>query len=178
MHSPNGEFVMTEFTPAIGIGVGELAQAALEESRRIMRSAKGDRRQAGKLLLNKVRELGWITEAEQKSIQQLLDLAATDGSGKKSTTAAYFEARKVHHAMLAEGKAGPVALALASGAVGAFEPVETPKGVIYKTNNRSYQAVLGSAGAIIGGALGGGPGAAIGGAIGGVIGTIVDDCND
>jgi hypothetical protein len=169
---------MTEFTPTFVFGVGEVGQAALAESRRIMRSAKGDRREAGKLLLNKVRELGWINEAEQRSIQELLDLATTDSSGKKNTTAAYFEARKVHHAMLAEGKAGPVALALASGAVGAFEPVETPNGVIYKTSTRSYQAVLGSAGAIIGGALGGAPGAAIGGAIGGVIGTIVDDCKD
>ena len=169
---------MTEFTPTFGFGVGEVGQAALAESRRIMRSAKGDRREAAKLLLKKVCELGWINEAEQKSIQKLLDLATTDGSGKKNTTAAYFEARKVHHAMLVEGKAGPVALALASGAVGAFEPVETPNGVIYKTNTRSYQGILGGAGAIIGGALGGAPGAAIGGAIGGVIGTIVDDCKD
>jgi hypothetical protein len=170
--------VMTEFAPTFGFGAGEVAQAALAESRRIMRSAKGDRREAGKLLLNKVRELGWINEAEQRSIQELLDLAATtDASGKKTTTA-YFEARKVHHAMLAEGKAGPVALALASGAVGAFEPVETPGGVIYKTNTHNYQQVLGGAGAMIGGALGGAPGAAIGGAIGTVIGTIVDDCKD
>jgi hypothetical protein len=170
--------VMTAITPTFGYGVGEVGQAALEESRRIMKTAKGDRREAGKLLLNKVRELGWINEAEQRTVQQLLELATTDGSGKKDTTKAYFEARKVHQTMLAEGKAGPVALALAGGAIGAFEPVETPNGVIYKASSRSYQAVLGSAGAIIGGALGGAPGAAIGGAIGGVIGTIVDDCKD
>jgi hypothetical protein len=168
---------MTEFTPTFVFGVGEIGQAALEESRRIMRSAKGDRHEAGKLLLDKARELRWINEAEQRSIQRLLDLATIGGSGKE-TTAAYFEARKVHHEMLAEGKAGPVALALASSAVGAFEPVETPSGVIYRTSNRSYQSVLGTAGAIIGGALGGAPGAAIGGAVGGVIGTIVDDCKD
>jgi hypothetical protein len=169
---------MVEFTPTFGFGVGEVGQAALEESRRIMRSAKGDRREAGKLLLDKVRELGWINQPEQKSIQKLLELATTDGSDTKKTTSAYFEARKVHHAMLAEGKASPVALALASSAVGAFEPVETPGGVIYRTSRRSYQGVLGTAGAIIGGALGGAPGAAIGGAVGGVIGTIVDDCKD
>ena len=169
---------MTEFTPTFGFGVGEIAQAALEESRRIMKSAKGDRREAGKLMLKKVQELGWINEAEQKRIEKLLELAMTGGSDTNKTTAAYFEARKVHHAMLAEGKTGPVALALASGAVGTFEPVETPTGVIYKTNTRSYTGVLGGAGAIIGGALGGAPGAAIGGAIGTVIGTIVDDCKD
>jgi hypothetical protein len=169
---------MNEITPRFGFGVGEVGQAALEEARRLMRSAKGDRRQAAKLLLGKVRELGWITESEEASVQKLLELATTDASGKGHATAAYFEARNVHHAMLADGKAGPVALALASGAVGAFEPVETPNGVVYRTSGRSYQGVLGTAGAIIGGALGGAPGAAIGGAIGGVIGTIVDDCKD
>jgi hypothetical protein len=103
--------VMNDLTPTFGFGVGEVGQAALEESRRIMRSAKGDRREASKLLLNKVRELGWITEAEQKNVQNLLELATSEGSGKANSTAAYFEARKVHHAMLAEGKSGPVALA-------------------------------------------------------------------
>lgn len=86
--------------------------------------------------------------------------------------------------MLASGTAGPAALALAGGVVGSYEPVASGDGtsVVYAKSTRSYQGILGGAGAIIGGSLGGSlggaPGAAIGGAIGGVIGTIVDDCKD
>ena len=80
--------------------------------------------------------------------------------------------------MLASGTAGPAALALAGGVVGSYEPVASGDGtsVVYAKSTRSYQGILGGAGAIIGGSLGGAPGAATGGAIGGVIGTIVDDC--
>lgn len=86
----------------------------------------------------------------------------------------------MYNGLLAKGDTGPVALTLAAGAVGSYEPVPGDDGatVVYAKSNRSYQGILGGAGAIIGGAIGGAPGASIGGAIGGVIGTIVDDCKD
>ncbi len=88
--------------------------------------------------------------------------------------------RGVYDELLRRGDTGPVALALAAGTVGSYEVVPGEDGttVVYAKSNRSYQGILGGAGAIIGGAIGGSQGAAIGGAIGGVIGTIVDDCKD
>lgn len=172
-----------ELTQTIGIGVTDIQHAALEEARRLMREAKGDRRVATGLAFERLHDLGWISAEERDVLQRMHELgfdATEEQKGGAPATSAYLEVRRMYNGLLAQGDAGPVVLALAAGAVGSYEPVPGDDGatVVYAKSNRSYQGVLGGAGAIIGGAIGGAPGAAIGGAIGGVIGTIVDDCKD
>jgi hypothetical protein len=173
-----------ELTQTIGIGVTDIQHAALEEARRLMREAKGDRRVATGLAFERLHDLGWVSAEERDVLHKMheigCDATKEQKDGAPTATAAYLEVRRMYDGLLAQGDAGPVALALAAGAVGSYEAVPGDDGatVVYAKSNRSYQGILGGAGAIIGGALGGAPGAAIGGAIGGVIGTIVDDCND
>lgn len=179
---------MVEFTRTNGVGVGDLQHAALAEARRLMREAKGDRRVAAGLVFERLRDLGWISESERDVLYKMHEVGAAPSErqeggpkgGRPIATAAYLEVRRMYDELLTRGDAGPVALVLASGAVGSYESVPGDDGatVVYAKSNRNYQGILGGAGAIIGGAIGGAPGAAIGGAIGGVVGTIVDDCKD
>lgn len=179
---------MVEFPQAPGVGVADLQHAALVEARRVMREAKGDRRVATELVFDRVCALGWISDEEREVLGKMYE-AGTESSGaqishlkdgRPDATAAYLQVRRMYDELLVKGNAGPVALVLAAGATGSYEEVDGGDGttVVYAKSNRNYQAVLGGAGAVIGGAIGGAPGAAIGGAIGGVIGTIVDDCKD
>lgn len=188
MHRPAG--------PAGGIGVGvgvaDLQHAALAEARRLMGEAKGDRDVAAGLAFDRLRELGLLTQAERDVLGTIHDIGAKAARGpavgptggqadaRPVATGAYLEVRRLYDGLLTAGGTGEVALVLAAGAVGSYEPVPGADGttVVYAKSNRSYQGILGGAGAIIGGAFGGAPGAAVGGAIGGVIGTIVDDCKD
>ena len=177
----------TTQTAQVGVGVADLQQAALMEARRLMREAGGDRRVATGLVFERLHDLGWVSAAERDVLQKMHEVGAPfarqDAGGKggrPDAGRAYLEVREMYHALLTRGDASPVALVLAAGAVGSYEPVPGDDGttVVYAKSNRSYQGILGGAGAIIGGAIGGAPGAAIGGAIGGVVGTIVDDCKD
>ena len=177
-----------ELKQTMGVGVAELQHAALAEARRLMREAKGDRVVATGLVFERLHDLGWITAEERDVLTRMHQVGVESSTqhkedrsaGRPVATAAYLEVRGMYDELLTRGGAGPVALALAAGAVGSYEAVPGADGatVVYAKSGRSYQGVLGGAGAVIGGALGGAPGAAIGGAIGNVIGTIVDDCKD
>lgn len=170
------------FTQSNGVGIGDLQQAALAEARRFMREAKGDRDVATVLVLDRLVELTWITGAERDVIAKMYELgrvAGPPGAGKVPATA-YAQVQELYHGLIGDGRTGQVGLVLAAGAAGSFRTEVAADGTTttFAAAARSYQGILGGAGAIIGGALGGAPGAAIGGAIGGVIGTIVDDCKD
>jgi hypothetical protein len=173
---------MAEFTQTIGVGVGDLQHAALAEARRIMREAKGDRGVAAVLIFERLSELGLISEYEREVLIKMhkadAESSVEQKGGRPGASAVYFEVRGMYDELLTKGGASPVALVLASGLVGSYEPVPSDDGttVIYAKSNGNYEATLAGAGAIIGGVFGGGPGAALGGAIGGVIGKIVDDC--
>lgn len=179
---------MVELTQTVGVGVVDLQHAALAEARRLMREAGGDRRVATGLVFDRLHDLGWISASERDVLQRMHELGAKSSKQPRAdqhaarpvATHAYLEVRDMYEELLTKGDASPVALALAAGAVGSYEAVPGDDGatVVYAKSNRSYQGILGGAGAIIGGAIGGAPGAAIGGAIGGVVGTIVDDCKD
>jgi hypothetical protein len=159
------------------IGVAEMQHAALGEARRLMREAKGDRRVAAHLVYDLLVERGWLAAGERDVLVKMLEVG-TAGNG--AADAQYREVRRMHDGLIVSGGASPVALALAAGVVGSYEVVEAKDGTVsvMAASKRNYQAVLGAAGAVIGGAFGGGLGAAAGGAIGGVIGYIVDDCKD
>lgn len=162
-----------------GVGVQDLQQAALAEARRFMREAKGDRDVATVLVLDRLVELTWITRAERDVIVKMYERGRAADS-PAGAARAHGEVQKLYHGLIADGRTGQVALVLAAGAAGSFRTEVADDGTTttLAAAARSYQGILGGAGAIIGGALGGAPGAAIGGAIGGVIGTIVDDCKD
>lgn len=178
-----------EFTQA-GVGVPDLQRAALAEARRFMREAKGDRGVATRLVFDRLVELGWITAEERDVLVRMHQVGAPKAVPAKAAgvaaqrvpvaARAVLEVQGMYDGLIARRGTSPVALALAAGAAGAFEADAGDDGttVVYAKSTRSYQGILGGAGAIIGGAIGGAPGAAIGGAIGGVIGTIVDDCKD
>jgi hypothetical protein len=172
---------MAEFTQTIGVGVGDLQHAALAEARRVMREAKGDRGAAASLMIGRLAELGFISESEREALVTMHEADAGSSVEKKAgpgTNAAYFTVRGIYDELLTKGGSSPVALVLASGLTGSYEPVPSDDGttVVYAKSNGNYEASLAAAGAIIGGVLGGGAGAALGGAIGGVIGKVVDDC--
>ncbi|SDR70896.1 hypothetical protein SAMN04488570_0102 [Nocardioides scoriae] len=177
---------MAETTSTMGVGVADVQHAALVEARRLMKEAKGDRDVAATLLVGRLCDLGWVSEAERDVLQQMHEIGVEaarrqkSGAARPAATAAYLRVRGLYDDLLAAGHTGPVALALAGGHVGSYEPVVGEDGttVVYAKSNRSYASTLGAAGAAIGGALGGGAGAAIGGAVGTVVGTIVDDCKD
>lgn len=172
---------MVELTQTTGVGVTDLQRAALTESRRLMREAKGSRRVATGLAFARLSELGWISATERDVLSRMHEIGAQDdGPGRPVSTAAYLQVRGMYDELLTKGDTGPVALALAAGAVGSYEAVQGEDGetVVYAKSSQNYQGLLGAAGAIIGGAIGGAAGAAIGGAIGGVVGAVVDDCKD
>ena len=136
-----------ELTQTIGIGVTDIQHAALEEARRLMREAKGDRRVATGLAFERLHDLGWISAEERDVLRGMHEVgfdAAEKQKDGKTATAAYLEVRRMYTGLLAQGDAGPVALALAAGAVGSYEAVPGDDGatVVYAKSNRSYQGIL------------------------------------
>jgi hypothetical protein len=167
--------------PAVGVGVGDLQSAVARETERIMREAKGDRLAATKIILDKLLEMGLITESELPVLAGICEEGFAATSGKKDGSAAYHEVRKTYDEMLLKPGASPVALAFASASAGSYVATDgTDSGggttVVYKKSGGNWQETLAGAGAAIGGILGGAAGAGLGTVIGGVAGKIVDEC--
>ena len=169
-----------ELTPMIGVGVGDLQHAARAEIARIIKQTKGDELAQTKLLNGRLRELSLVSEAEVRVLNRLATIGH-QAAGKKSATGAYFESRDLYSKLLAGGEASPVALVLASSAVGSYSTTKSPDGsdnVVYSKSSGDWEGRGAVAGAIIGGAIGGAAGAAIGGAVGGIVGHAVDECEE
>ena len=160
------------------VGPGDLQHAARTEVRRILEQSKGDPVEQSAALHRRLVELGHLREDEAQALTRLAKLSTAAGEGKADATAAYLESRAVLDGLFATGTASPLALAVASSAVGSYEVQPSPDGsgtVVFAKSNGSWEHRGAAAGAIIGGAFGP-EGALIGGAIGGVVGAIVDDC--
>lgn len=56
------------------IGVTDIQHAALEETRQLMREAKGDRRVATGLAFERLHELGWISAQERDVLHRMHEL--------------------------------------------------------------------------------------------------------
>ena len=164
--------------PAIGVGVSDLQHAARAEIGRIIKETKGDPLAQSKLLLGRLRELGLLKDTEVRALTRLAETGHQAGLAKGDAKKAYFESRDVYNTLLAGGDASPVALVIASSAVGSYTITEDPGGsgtVVFKKSSGDWEGRGTAAGAIIGSAWG--PlGAAIGGAVGGVVGHAVDEC--
>lgn len=167
-----------ELTPMIGVGVSDLQHAARAEADRIIKETKGDELAQSKLLIGRLRELNLITDAEVMAVSRLAEVGYEAGAGKRSPRKAYFESRDVYNRLLADGKASPVALVLASSAVGSYSITESPDGsdaVVFAKSGGSWAERGAAAGAAIG-SIWGPEGALVGGAVGGLVGEVVDHC--
>jgi hypothetical protein len=167
-----------ELVPAIGVGAGDVQHAVRAEVRRIMRETKGDELAQSKLLTEWLRKFELISDTEIEAVNRLAEVGYEAGAGKKSASEAYFESRDVFNTLLTGGQASPVALVLASSAVGSYSITEDPDGsgaVVFKKNTGSWEDRGKRVGAVIG-SLWGPAGAAIGGEIGGAVGAAVDEC--
>ncbi|MDJ0349679.1 hypothetical protein [Cryobacterium sp. PH29-G1] len=168
-----------EFTPNPGTGMSDAMHAARTETRRIMAENKGDLVAEQKAVLARLTTAKLITDTEAKTLLALYKIGFDAGEPKGNPQRAYFESREVYSKLAVSGTASPVALVIASAAVGSFELVDDPKGpptvVAFK---RSYGQSGAAIGAGIGAILGGPAGAILGGEIGGLIGGIVDDKKD
>ncbi len=168
-----------DLVPAVGIGMTDLMHAARTEVRRVREESKGDPVAEQKAVLQRLVSAELVTADEAATLLRVYELGYRAGEGKGDAQRAFFETRKVYSSMAASGTASPVALVVASAAVGSYEVSEGPDGspviTVYK---QSYGQALGSIGAGIGALLGGPGGAVLGGAIGGLLGGIVDDKKD
>jgi hypothetical protein len=168
-----------EFTPNPGTGMSDAMHAARAETRRIMAENKGDLVAEQKAVLARLTTAKLITDTEAKTLLSLYKIGFEAGEPKGNAQRAYFASRDIYSKLAVSGTASPVALVVASAAVGSFELVNDPKGsptvVAFK---RSYGQSGAAIGAGIGAILGGPAGAILGGEIGGLIGGIVDDKKD
>jgi hypothetical protein len=172
-----------EFTPMIGVGAGDLQHAIRAEIDRIVKETKGDELAQSKLLLGMLRKRDLITDTEVEAISRIAEVGHEAGAGKKGANKAkdaYFESRGILNTLLASGDASPVALVLASSAVGSYSMTEDRDGsgtVVMAKTSGDWEGRGAAAGALIG-SFWGPAGAAIGGLVGGGVGHAVDECID
>jgi hypothetical protein len=160
----------------LGTDIAGLMHAARAEARRIMDENKGDVISDHRAILDRLETGGLITNEEAQTLLELYKLGFEAGEPKGDAGRAYFQSREIYSKLAASGKASPVALVVASAAVGSFEISANPEGSTTVTIARvSYGSSLAGIGAGIGSLLGGPAGGVLGGAIGGLVGGIVDD---
>jgi hypothetical protein len=138
---------MLELAPAIGVGVSDLQQAVRAEVDRISKETKGDELAQCKLLFGMLRERDLLTDTEVTAIFRLAEVGHEVGAGKTSARDPYFESRDMYNKLLADGKASPAALVLASSAVGSYSINEDPdrSGVVIFLKNGGIWAARGAA---------------------------------
>jgi hypothetical protein len=165
-----------DINPAIGVGVGDLQHAMRAEVERILKEPNGgDPVAQTKLLYRRLQELDLLHDREVESLSKLTELSSEASNGKRSAQAAYFESRGHYNHMLASGNASPLALVLASSAIGSYTITEGGDGTVVIAKSADWEHRGAAAGAAIGSVWGPG-GALIGGAVGGLVGAAVDEC--
>jgi hypothetical protein len=166
--------------PVIGVGAGDFQHAVAAEVERILNETKGDVLAQHELLNRMLRERGLITDKEVEVLSRLAQVGHEAGGNERGARKGYFEARDLHNRLLAGGEASPVALVIASSAVGSYEVTEDPNGsggVIFKKSSGDWEGRGAKIGAVVG-AFWGPAGAALGGLVGGAVGHAVDKCLD
>jgi hypothetical protein len=176
-----GEHGMGFLAPMIGVGASDMQYAVRAEVRRITKETNGDPLAQSKLLTGRLRELGLISDSEVEALNRLSEVGYESGAAKGDAKDAYFQSRDIYNTLLAGGQASPVALVLASSAVGSYTITEDPDGsggVVFKKSTGAWEDRLGRLGGLVGAGIGGLGGAAIGGLVGAAVGAAVDECLD
>jgi len=164
-----------ETTSAV-IGISDGMHAARAETRRIIDANKGDLVAEYKDIQARLIAADLISSEEAATLVQLYKIGFEAGEGKRDPQKAFFESRDTYNEMAARGPTNPVALVIASAAVGSYQISEGDDGSATVTIARqSYGQAGAGIGAGIGAILGGPAGAVLGGEIGGLIGGIIDD---
>src|SRR6185312_12303627 len=168
--------VMMEHQPAMIVGLPDMMHALRQESRRVMAENKGDYVAEHMAILGRLTAADLVTGKEAAILLDLYRLGFDAGEPKGNPHKAYFETRDVYAKMLATEGTSPVALVVASAALGSFEVTEGDDGSTTVSIARvSYGQSLAGIGAGIGSLIGGPAGGVLGGAIGGLLGGMVDD---
>jgi hypothetical protein len=188
LHSTSRLGASMEITPMIGVGAGDFQLAVAAEVKRILKETKGDVLAQHELLTGMLHERGLITDKEVEVVSRLAEVGHDAGAGKKSgkegmksAKEGYFESRDLYNRLLASGEASPLALVIASSAVGSYEITEDPDGsggVIFAKTSGEWEGRGTKIGGLVGAYFGGVGGAALGGLIGGSVGKAVDECLD
>jgi hypothetical protein len=130
-----------ELVPTIGVGVSDLQHAVRAEVERIIKETKGDALAQSKLLIRMLRERNLINDKEVKTLSQIAEAGHKSAAGKKSAHAAYFEVRELYNMLLASPGTSPVALVLASSAVGSYSTTQGSDGktVVFKASTGGWE---------------------------------------
>ncbi|QUW17964.1 hypothetical protein [Agrococcus sp. Marseille-Q4369] len=169
----------TEHQPHPVIDIAGLMHAARAEARRVMEASKGDLISDHEAVLDRLQAAELIDGDEARTLLELYRIGFEAGEGKADAQRAFFESRSIYDRMAASGTTSPVALVVASAAVGSFEVSPGDDGsTTVAIARQSYGSSLAGIGAGIGAMIGGPAGGALGGAIGGLIGGIVDEKKD
>ncbi|WP_425845041.1 hypothetical protein [Agrococcus sp. TSP3-2-1] len=169
----------TEHQPHTMIDIAGLMHAARAEARRVMEASNGDLISDHEAVLDRLQAAELIDGDEARTLLELYRIGFEAGEGKADAQRAFFESRSIYDRMAASGTTSPVALVVASAAVGSFEVSPGDDGsTTVAIARQSYGSSLAGIGAGIGAMIGGPAGGALGGAIGGLIGGIVDEKKD
>src|SRR4051794_3480016 len=112
----------------LGTDIAGMMHAARTEARRIMNENKGDLVADHKAILDRLEAAELITDTEVKTLLDLYRLGYEAGEGKGDVQRAFLQSREIYGTLAASGTASPVALVVASAAVGSFEISANPEG--------------------------------------------------
>lgn len=163
-------------TTSATIGISDGMHAARAETRRIIDENKGDFIAEYRAIQARLTAADLISSKEAEILAKLYRIGLDAGDGKSDSGKAFFESRRIYDQMAASVPVNPLALVIASAAVGSYDLSEGPDGaVVISVYKQSYGQAGAAIGAGIGALLGGAAGGILGGEIGGFIGGIIDD---
>jgi hypothetical protein len=168
----------------IAMAAGDLLQTMFRETRSLLQEAGGDRFDALKLGLVRLRRDGLVNQRDLNRLEALLEAARTASEQPLVTDEVPEQIRSTYHTLVADGRSSSVALAIGSLGNSLVTPTEAAEanGTLTFTMARGRVegagAVLTGAmiGAGVGGEIGGLAGAGIGVIVGGVVGAVMGEC--
>jgi hypothetical protein len=168
----------------IAMAAGDLLQTMFRETRALLQEAGGNRLDAMKLGLVRLRRDGRVTQRDLNRLETLLDAVRAASEQPIVTDEVPEKLRSTYHMLVADGRSSTVAVALASLANSLVTPTEAAQGdgtltfTLARGRVEGAGAVLTGAmiGAGVGGEIGGLVGAGVGAVVGGVVGGVMGEC--
>jgi hypothetical protein len=169
----------------MGRAAGDMLQTVRREVRSVLREARGDRFQAMRTGLSRLRTDGWISGRDVDRLRTLVEIIELTADRPRFPRDAVDKIRETHQAIVADSRSSAAALAIGSlvnNLVTPTEPIgDADDGVAYRVAQGHVEggaAVITGAmiGAGVGGEVGGLVGAGLGALIGGVVGAVAGEC--